>query len=44
MAWPSIAVDQVEPVFQKMVDEGVVSTAVFAFWLDRFVQFFCQIC
>ena len=40
MAWPSIAVDQVEPVFQKMVDEGVVSTAVFAFWLDRFVQFF----
>ena len=35
MAWPSISVDKVEPVFQKMVDEGVVKLAIFAFWLDR---------
>ena len=35
MAWPSISVDKVEPVFQKMVDEGVVKSAIFAFWLDR---------
>ena len=40
MAWPSIAVDHVEPVFQKMIDQGVVTTATFAFWLNRFVQFF----
>ena len=35
MAWPSISVDQVEPVFQKMMDQGLVKDAIFAFWLDR---------
>ena len=39
MAWGSISVDKVEPVFQKMVDEGVVKSPIFAFWLDRLVKF-----
>ena len=36
MAWPKISVDQVEPVFQKMIDQGLVKNAIFAFWLDRY--------
>jgi cathepsin D len=35
MAWPSIAVDQVTPVFQNMVSQGLVGKPVFGFYLDR---------
>ena len=35
MAWPSISVDQVQPVFQNMITEGLVQRSIFAFWLDR---------
>ena len=35
MAWPKIAEDNVVPVFQEMINEGVVSTPVFGFYLDR---------
>ena len=37
MAFPSISVDEVEPVFYTMVDEKLVSKSVFGFWLDRLV-------
>ena len=36
MAWPSISVDQVEPVFQNMIDQKIVQSSIFAFWLDRY--------
>ena len=38
MAWPSIATDQVTPVFQNMVSQGLVSKPVFGFYLDRLVD------
>lgn len=37
MAWPSIAVDKVTPVFQNMYSEHLVSKDVFGFYLNRFV-------
>ena len=40
MAWPSISVDAVNPVFQEMINQGLVARPVFAFWLDRFGKFF----
>ena len=36
MAWPSISVDQVEPVFQNMILQKLVENSIFAFWLDRY--------
>lgn len=35
MAFPSIAVDNTTPVFQNMVSQGLVSSPVFGFYLDR---------
>lgn len=35
MAWPSISVDHVTPVFQNMVAQHLVSNPVFGFYLDR---------
>ena len=37
MAWPSIAVDNVNPVFQNMIEQKLVAKPVFGFYLDRFV-------
>ena len=37
MAFPSIAVDNTTPVFQNMVSQGLVSSPVFGFYLDRYV-------
>ena len=37
MAFPSIAVDNVNPVFQNMVAQGLVNKPVFGFYLDRYV-------
>jgi len=34
MAWPSISVDGVTPVFEQMVNQGLVSQKMFAFWLS----------
>jgi cathepsin D len=35
MAWPSIAVDQTMPFFNKLVKEGLIPQPVFGFYLDR---------
>jgi len=37
MAFPSIAVDNTTPVFQNMVSQGLVTSPVFGFYLDRYV-------
>lgn len=36
MGYSTISVDQVTPVFDNAVAQGVVSKAVFSFWLDRY--------
>ncbi|KAL4224577.1 hypothetical protein ACF0H5_015277 [Mactra antiquata] len=35
MGYSTISVDQVKPVFDTAVSEGLVDQAVFSFWLDR---------
>ena len=35
MGWPSIAVDDIPPVFQDMVAQGLVGNPVFGFYLSR---------
>ena len=35
MAWPSIAEDNVIPVFQNMITQNLVSKGIFGFYLDR---------
>ena len=35
MAFSSISVNRIVPVFQTMVSQGLVQSTVFGFWLDR---------
>lgn len=35
MSYPSISVNGVPPVFNNMIDQGLVEEAVFSFWLSR---------
>lgn len=35
LAYPSIAVDGIYPVFNNMWDQKLVPENVFSFWLDR---------
>lgn len=35
MAYPSISVDNLKPVFNTMLDQGALAQPVFAFWLNR---------
>ena len=38
MAFDTISVNHMMPVFQNMVAQGRVPSSVFGFWLDRYVQ------
>ena len=38
MAWPSISVDNVMPVFQNMIAQKLVTDSVFGFYLNRCVS------
>jgi cathepsin D len=35
MAYPTISVDNLKPVFNTMLDQGAITQPVFGFWLDR---------
>ena len=41
MAWPSLVVSGVTPVFQQLMAEGVIDNPVFGFYLNRYDLFQC---
>jgi len=43
MGYSTIAIDDVTPVFYNMVKQGLVSQAVFSFYLNRHVISICTV-
>lgn len=37
MAFSSISVNGIIPVFQSMVEQKLITSPVFGFWLDRYI-------